>query len=108
MSGVWSSRFGVHVAEDDRLMRTVRLVLWRDRGDGSVDVYGPDGTVVNVREDEASPVEVGWRIPREALAAFAEAVAPFSPSHAEVKGLQEALKIERQRVDRILDRGNHA
>lgn len=96
--------YGVHIAERDLLRRTVRLVLWRDRRDGHVEVFCDDGTIQTIHESEAGPDNAGWQIPYEALPAFAEALGKYAPHRVEVERLEEALKVERARVDKVLDR----
>jgi hypothetical protein len=98
----YGDRYGVHVAERDMLRRTVRLVLWRELGDGRIEVFCDDGTVQAIGEHEVGPENAGWQIPHEALPAFAKALGHHAPHAVEIKRLEEALKVERDRVDRAL------
>jgi ribosomal protein S16 len=52
----------------------------------------------------ATPEFRGFLIPREAVEALAEQVKP-GPSQGEVKRLEEALTVERTRVDRWIEQG---
>lgn len=85
-----------------------RLYLVRDVGDSMEIITGwaDDGMPVvrNVDRYVALPDDVrGLLVPNSALQAIAERLRPDA-SGPEVRRLEEALKIERARVDRALDR----
>lgn len=86
-------------------LMTERLVIARRNGDRSWDYiegFLPTGEAVITRTTEDVRLD-GFQIPRGVLRAIAEAVKP-GPDSKEVARLEEALKVERARVDQVLDR----
>lgn len=91
-----------YLIQTDRLRRFHRLVLYRVRGDRKLDVMCEDGTIQTIDEGVMEPPNAGWAIPSQALAAVAEVFHPYAGHKVEVKRLEEALEVERRRVDRVL------
>lgn len=90
----------------DYMRQDVELVLWRNSGDMVEVVIGftDHGDAIVERRDSAlATPEHLPRIPTEALQALVEHVKPGASS-AEVQRLEEALTIERTRVDSLLAR----
>jgi hypothetical protein len=96
-----------HVAEDYPALATdaLRVVLYRRLGEGRCEqIIGFDDhgrrrvTTFDAMVD--GPLR-GLLIPIEALEALAEALKP-GPSAGETKRLEEALEVERRRVDDVL------
>jgi hypothetical protein len=92
--------FGVMI-ELDFINGSDKLYLAQRRPDGMVSHLAADGTWRTVPDGAAIDFEV-MRFPRGALAAIADAVKP-GPTEDVVRELRDALKIERERVDRVLD-----
>lgn len=99
---------GWHAHISDRFEIDAKLVtFWRRLGDDRTEIivgFDPDGRPVT----DTIPVGVrpefpGLAIPVDALQALAETVKP-GPSSAEVGRLEDALTVERRRVDQVLDR----
>lgn len=85
---------------------TERVVLHRRLGDLVEVVTGFDANGVpelTRYQPGVAPGDVGIRLPAGALRAIAEAVKP-GPSTGELGVLREALELERERVDRALER----
>jgi hypothetical protein len=83
---------------------SVRVFLHRRLGDAIEVVTGFDEAgrpVVERHEVDVAPDFRGLLIPAEAVAALAEVVKP-GPGEAEVARLEEALAVERGRVDAML------
>jgi hypothetical protein len=81
------------------------VTLYRRTPDGGEQIVGFDEygwPTIETLLPLATP-RPGFRIPREAVRSLAEAVKP-GPSQGEVKRLEEALAIERERVERLTDR----
>ena len=91
--------FGVMI-DHDFINGCDKLYLARRRPDGAADYLTADGTWRTVQDAVAIDFEV-MRFPRGALEAIAESVKP-GPTEAVVRELREALRIERDRVDRGL------
>lgn len=79
-----------------------RLHIWRRRPDGQVDTLREDGTWTTVDPSIVVPDTAGLRLPAGAWQAICEHATPPGPSAGEVARLEEALAVERSRVDRTL------
>lgn len=94
-----------HVSEDyrDLATDTRRVVLWRNIGEETEVVMSlTDGAVTVGRQPFGVASDFrGLVVPREALDALAEVIKP-GPSQGETKRLEEALAVERRRVDELL------
>jgi hypothetical protein len=94
--------------ETDHLRRFDILVMARRRGDDLDVITGlghpGDGSpeITTVSAMMASTNEQRWVFPRGVLQAIAEHLKP-GPGSDEVKRLEEALAVERARVDRCLN-----
>ena len=84
-------------------MRREVLHLVRDRV-GRYEVVCNDGTITTVEDGAAPPENAGILLPPGVWAAICEIAVP-SHGAAEVKRLEDALAVERARVDRVLDAG---
>lgn len=103
MAADWGWKAHVHEGPDDWAAGTVRVTLYRRDAEGGEQIVGFDDAAFPITErviQHAMP-KPGFRIPREAVEALAEVVKP-GPSQGEVRRLEEALAIERARVDRAL------
>jgi hypothetical protein len=101
--------------EVDPIMRVGRLYM-ADVHEGSTTVLMEDGTLVRIegnaaiKERTAHGVRAGYPIPNDpdALRALADALLPHHESvaaaKAETAAAKEALNVERERVDRVLNR----
>lgn len=81
------------------------LYLWRPAGIGRNEMvtgFSPEGyAILTVIEDDVATSPL--HLPSGTLAAIAEAVKP-GPSSGEIARIEEALRVERARVDQVLDR----
>ena len=105
MSAYWGGEWKAHTAEDWTVGGT-RLVLFRRVGDDTEVIVGFDefgrAIVERTAAGHTSTGEFyGLLLPRDAVEAIATRVNP-GPSKAEVTRLEEALAIERKRVDDVL------
>ena len=91
---------------DDLIADGRRLIIYRHVGPGHVDVitgYTPDSIPIVDRHDPAQVLDFrGFLMPYDALDALAEALKP-GPTAGELARLTDALDVERDRVDRVLD-----
>jgi len=99
----WQARVLDDMADFSRDHR--RLVIWRRYGDRVELVTGftEDGTAIVTDVGPEGPEFRGFDLPWEAFDAIGEAIVP-GPSKAEVARIEEALTVERKRVDQALDR----
>jgi hypothetical protein len=107
VNGGWQ----VRLVEDevDFMLRTARLLIWRELPDGRIEYVGGQVELTLLEEPEAlSPVPLGLRIPADAVTALADAMHHRAAGAGELKRLEEALTLERARVDRILFPGQEA
>jgi hypothetical protein len=93
-----------HVSDDAHnwAADTFGVTFYKRHDNGGQQIIGFDDSgwpIVGALEPHAVP-RPAFRIPREAVRALAEAVKP-GPSQGEVKRLEEALAVERRRVDDI-------
>lgn len=92
--------------------RSVRLHVFRRHADGRLDVLLPNGVLQTIDEATMPPEDAGLIIPDEALEAIAEAFHPHAAGQArlegEVKALREALGLERERVDAVVNKALEA
>lgn len=92
---------------DDFMQYGRRVHLARPAGPGMVDVvtgFREDGTPTIDRFSNDVNVDApGFLLPQDALEALVEKVKP-GPASGELGALREALKVERDRIDRLLDR----
>ena len=83
-----------------------RVVFYRHLGDDTIEAmvgvneHG-DGVLQQFPRGVAVPTDIGLIFPLGAVEALAEAVKP-GPSSAELKVLNDALDLERSRVDNVL------
>lgn len=94
----------VHITDDWSHIDTANVVIFRHVGDGvevMQSIEQGSATITTVEPGAALPPAL--HIPRSALEAIAEKLRP-GPSSAEVARLEEALTIERRRVDEVLAR----
>ena len=77
------------------------LYLWRPAGGGLVEYLSADATLKTAPEAANVP-GAGLSLPRGAYAAIVEALRPDTTS-GELVVLRESLKVERDRVDRVLE-----
>jgi hypothetical protein len=107
------SGFKAHVVDSwETLQRNeIRLVVARNRHDGTHDYLMDDGTWLTVLDGEAGPRPPGILLPRSSLEVLAEAIAKWQgdASHAatEVRVLREWLDAERARVDDLYRISRH-
>ena len=100
----WEARI-----EDDFFRGGHRLILFRRLPNGDVEYttgeVTPFGGMTPTQADPAQhlPRDVGFRLEGGMLNAIAAAAKP-GPSEREVALINDALAVERARVDRILDR----
>lgn len=83
-----------------------RVIIYRHVGDQNEVIRPtPTGAIEAKRYDPAVVADepMGFLLPRGALDAIAEAIKP-GPSQGEVARLEEALTVERARVDALLTR----
>ena len=88
---------------DDFATMTVRLHVGHWIGD-QAHFLMEDGAWRTIDRGQASPPGAGLVLPEGAVAAIADAFHPRAGHKVEVDRLSEALAVERQRVDRVLDR----
>jgi hypothetical protein len=97
----------VHVSDDAHnwAADSLGVTLYRRDTEGGEQIIGFDdqGWPIIERLLPLAVPRPGFRIPREAVHALAEAVKP-GPSQGEVKRLEEALAHEREQVRRLMDR----
>ena len=98
-----------HVEEraDDFVRGLVRLHLWRHMPDGAVEVLVEGGLVHRVSEGERFPDGAGLVLTSDQWSAIEALVEPQA-HNAELRRVEEALHVERARVDRILANGRSA
>lgn len=94
--------FRVHLI-DDWTVDGTKLALIRFYGRERSAILTADGTWHMYDHDGTSPDVELPVFPRGALEAIAEAVKP-GPAKAELARLEDALRVERERVDRTLER----
>lgn len=87
---------------DDFMRGQKRLVIYRDVGDRT-EVNNPNGTWTSHEISTVPSDPPGWVLPRGAWEAIEELVLPKA-KEGEIALLKEALQVERQRVDQVLDR----
>jgi tRNA(Ile2) C34 agmatinyltransferase TiaS len=95
------SDWQVHITDDWRHVDTSLVVIYRTVRDG-VEVMRTPGEVVEL-DAGTSMVGEGMLLPTSALKAIAERLKPGA-SAGEVKRLEDALEVERRRVDDVLRR----
>jgi hypothetical protein len=78
-----------------------RLFLYRPVGE-RIDINLEDGTWQTIDADVVEPANAGWVLPRGGWEAIVALIEPDA-SKGEIQRLEEALTIERARVDRMLD-----
>lgn len=105
MSPYWDGGWQAHTIDDWETGGT-RLILFRRVGDETEVIVGFDehgmATVERTVNGATSCRDFqGFLLPRDAVEAIAARVNP-GPSKAEVTRLEEALAIERKRVDDVL------
>jgi hypothetical protein len=103
VNGVWQAR----VIEDevDFMRRSARLLIWRTLPDGRIEYVSGSGELTMLEDPlAASEVPLGLRVPRDAVQALADTLHGRSTGAGELKRLEEALEVERARVDRALAR----
>ena len=86
---------------------TVRMFVLREVGDRSEWLLD-DGSWLITEQGVVAPPNAGLRLPEEAVDAMAEALHPRAGHKVEVTRLEEALAVERERVDRVLAKGEHS
>jgi hypothetical protein len=93
--------------ESDLPTRTSRLIICRDHFEAT-DVLLPDGQWFRIPQGARPPEDIGFKVPDEALEPLAraliETLGESLPSVEGNKVLEEALTVERMRVDRIIDK----
>lgn len=87
---------------------SVRLHIFRRHSDGKIDILKASGWMETVEEGIAVPDDAGLMIPREALAAVAEAFHPHATGQARLEGemsaVKEMLRVESGRVEKLINR----
>lgn len=94
----------LHEGPDEWARHERRLTIYRRNGDGSGEqlIGWDEFGMPEVEQVPAGAVmRAGFRIPAEALPSLRDAIEP-GPSAGEVRRLEEALEIERRRVDQAL------
>lgn len=99
------SDWEAHLSEgpDDWAARCTRLVLCRRLPNGAGEQivgWTEGGLPLTEAVLPGAVLRPGFRVPREALASLRDAIDP-GPSAAEVRRLEEALAVERARVDAL-------
>ena len=106
--GSWDRTDGwlAKVLQDDHLLRFGSLIMGREWSDRFEMVTGitENGQVVVTSHprDEYATDTFALRLPTGLIVAIGEAIKP-GPGSDEVKRLEEALAVERKRVDSILE-----
>lgn len=91
------------ILRDEFHMNATRLLVAVERISGHTDFLMGDGSWQSVPHGTAPDIGTGILFPSEAIDAIAQAFHPRAGHEVEVKRLSEALAVERQRVDRIID-----
>lgn len=78
-----------------------RLYIWRHTPDGFTEVRCEDGTIVRVGEGAMFPPNAGLVLLNDEWEAIERAVSPAAHD-AELRRVEEALTVERGRVDAVL------
>lgn len=100
----------LHEGPSEWAARTTRLTLFRRLpGGGGEQITGWSGGGHPIVEqvEEGALLHSGFLVPTEALPSLRDAIEP-GPTSGEVKRLEDALAVERARVDRALDAGTVA
>lgn len=92
------------ILRDEFHMNATRLLVAVERIPGHTDFLMGDGSWQSVPHGTAPDIETGILLPSETIETIAQAFHPRAGHEVEVKRLSEALTVERQRVDRIVDR----
>ena len=98
MTGEWRVR-----VDDDIFRDVARIVVARRVGDFT-EYVGENGERMRHAANVVVDPVPAFEIPRDALNALVEALHQFAPHKAEIARIEDALKIERGRVDRLLDK----
>jgi hypothetical protein len=95
-----------HIDTDWQTNQAV-VIFHRHRGESMEVITGLDSNgraiVTRYPAETVTPDPTGLRLPMEAIQALAERVKP-GPSQGEIKRLEDALAVERGRVDALLAR----
>lgn len=88
--------------EGDLMRDASRLYLWREAGDGLTQLVVETELVTTTTPSDTAFPSAGILLPSGMGDAITEALRPRHDAAAEIKRLDEALALERTRVDRIL------
>ena len=91
------------ILRDEFHMNATRLLVAVERIPGYTDYLMGDGSWQSVPKHTAPDVETGILLPSDVIDAIADAFHPRAGHKVEVERLTEALDLERNRVDRILN-----
>lgn len=90
---------------EDFVRNLLRLYLWRHTPDGATEVQMEGGAIHRISEGEPFPAGAGILLHSDQWSAI-EAVVEPRAHNAELRRVEEALKVERERVDRLLSAAN--